>query len=86
MDDAEKSMFEFHNEMGCWVGNIGKKLTFLNEATDEAGEKLAFLAILANRQQLQPILDHPHLFEPAFINAVRVLAMHYDNIKVEYTD
>ena len=45
-------------------------------------DKPVYLAVMAHKQQLQPILDNPHLFDPALVNAVKLLFGQYNDLKV----
>ena len=51
-----------------------------------ANQKPVYLSVMASRQQLQPVLDYPQLFDPAFVHAVRLLFLEYDNISVTKTE
>lgn len=85
--------FEYIPEHGTWFTAFRNQVTFVSCSAnidiaqmsyEEAViNKPAYLAVMANRQQLQPILENPHLFDPAFVNAVHLLAKQYEDLKIE---
>ena len=90
--DSTKSNFDYDPRYGIWYTNFEDHLTFvarssyhdINTMTPEQMQvhKPVYLAVMAHKQQLQPILDNPHLFDPALVNAVKLLFIQYDNLKV----
>ena len=85
--------YEFYNkETGTWTisfrdmpgmiscsTNIDMRVMTLEQMQED---KPFYLGVMARRQQLQPILDNPHLFDPAFVNAVRLLFIEYDKMTI----
>lgn len=46
-------------------------------------DKPFYLAVMASRKQLQPILDNPHLFDPEFFHAVNLVVNQYNNFEIK---
>lgn len=88
-----QNAFDYYPQRNVWFTAFREQMAFVSCSTDidikqmtfeEAlTEKPVYLAVMAKRKQLQPILDNPQLFDPAFVNAVRLLFLEHDNIKIE---
>lgn len=88
-----KNSFDYNPKTNTWFTAFRNQITFVScsanidiaQMTYEEAiiNKPAYLAVMANRQQLQPIIDNPHLFDPAFVNAVHLLAKQYEDLKIE---
>lgn len=87
-----QNAFDYYPERNVWFTAFREQMSYvscsaeidISKMTYEQAiiDKPCYLAVMAKRQQLQPILDNPHLFDPAFVNAVRLLFIEYDNIKI----
>lgn len=85
--------FDYNPELGTWFTKFREQMAFISCSTDINIAKMTYeealihkpcyLAVMASRKQLQPILDNPHLFDPAFINAIHLLFKEYDDVKIE---
>lgn len=85
--------FLYHAESKTWATDFIDSLAFVSCSTEINPcemtleqmkiDKPVYLAVMASRKQLQPILDNPHLFDPAFVNAVKLLAIQYEDLKIE---
>lgn len=88
-----KNAFAYIPQQNIWFTDFKEHPSFISCSTEiNASEmtyeeaqinKPVYLAIMANRQQLQPILDNPHLFDSAFVNAAHLLAKQYEDLKIE---
>ena len=84
--------FSFTPQYGCWETEFRYTLAYVgcsttinaSQMTPEQmkTDKPIYCGIMARRQQLQPILDNPHLFDHAFVNAVKLVIQMYDDIEV----
>lgn len=80
--------FEFEPQYGTWNTVFRNAFAFVGcskniDIKNLEIDKPIYLSIMSHRQQLQPILDNPHLFDPAFVNAVRLVVQRYDDIEVK---
>lgn len=85
--------FAFSPEYGSWATFFRNTLTYVGCSTtiditrmsveQMQIDKPIYVGVMARRNQLQPILDNPHLFDPAFVNAVRLVVQRYDDIEVK---
>lgn len=85
--------FDFEPQYGGWTTIFRGTMAYiscstnidLNQMTIEQMkiDKPIYVGVMARRNQLQPILDNPHLFDPAFVNAVRLVVQRYDDIEVK---
>lgn len=92
MHPNDQDFFSYVPQFGNWVTEFKHHFTIVgcsakidqSKMTNEQmqTDKPVYLGIMAHRQQLQPILDNPHLFDPALVNAVRVLVMQYDDLQI----
>ena len=90
--DSTKSNFDYDPRYGIWYTNFEGNLAYvarssyhdINAMTLEQMQvdKPVYLAVMAHKQQLQPILDNPHLFDPALVNAVKLLFIQYDDVEI----
>lgn len=88
-----QNCFVYNPDRGGWVTQFNKVLAIVRCSADiqftpenperMKADKPAYVAIMAHRQHIQPILDNPHLFAPEFVNAARLAANDYDALKVE---
>ena len=87
----------FDLKTGTYLIRFRNEAAFINYSTNIdssdftyeqalANQKPVYLSVMASRQQLQPVLDYPQLFDPAFVHAVRLLFLEYDNISVTKTE
>lgn len=73
---------------GLWVSGffnymvVGAVSATIDDSRPQE-DKPCYLAVMANRSQMQVVLDNAHLFDPAFVNAVSLVVSEYDRIKVE---
>lgn len=85
--------FNYDEKQGTWYTSFGNTISFVAASTEinvselnleqAQTDKPVYLAVMAHRKQLQPILDNPHLFDPAFVNAVRILVHQYNELKIK---
>lgn len=88
--------FSYIPEAGTWFTSFRGNVAFVGCSADinlfdmtyeqAQIDKPVYLAVMASRKQLQPILDNPHLFDPAFVNAVRLLDIQYADVKVKESE
>ena len=58
--------------------------TFVSDAsTGIDPEKPLYCGLMMNREQLQTIIDHAHLFGQPMVNAAHLVAKQFDNTRVE---
>lgn len=85
----------YYKKYGTWSIPFDTSIAFVSKSanidpTQMSNEEILadkpfYLAVMARRNQLQPILDNPHLFDPAFVNAVRLLVIAYEDTTYEYS-
>ena len=88
----DNDFFKYIPEGGIWATFFRDWLAYVGCAADInpntinpdkfQTEKPVYCGFMARRDQLQPILDNPHLFDPMFVNAVRTLATWYEELEV----
>ena len=91
--NESNDFFMFHPKFGCWATLFRKTIAYTSCATDIDPEKMTekqmqidkpiYLSVMARYEQLQPILDNPHLFDPMFVNAVRIVMQMYERVIIE---
>ena len=94
--NSDPVYFDYNQKYGTWYTNFEDHLTFvarssyhdINTMTPEQMQvdKPVYLAVMAHKQQLQPILDNPHLFDPALVNAVKLIVGQYNDLTVTSHD
>lgn len=84
--------FSYNPQYATWATEFPNGLAFVScstqinyniSAEEMKTNKPVYLAVMANRQQLQPIIDNPHLFDPAFVNAAHLVIRQYEDLKIE---
>ena len=93
MNSNSNDFFAYIPEYFTWATNFREHLAFVSCSTDMdylveqmQVDKPVYLAVMAHKQQLQPILDNPHLFDPALVNVVKLLFIQYDDLQVVNLD
>lgn len=91
--DYELRNFEYTASHNLWSGIFKEHLGIIGCSTDidisqmsydeMQTNKPVYLGFMASMQQLQPILDNPHLFDANVIAAVQALKVQYDKLKIE---
>lgn len=90
--NSDPVYFDYNQKYGNWQTCFEGNPAFvarssyhdINTMTPEQMQvdKPVYLAVMAHKQQLQPILDNPHLFDPALVNAVKLLFIQYDDVEI----
>ena len=90
--EQSSDFFVYSPEHNHWITEFRRCVAFVSCSTDinptvmtpeqMQVDKPVYLAVMAHKQQLQPILDNPHLFDPALVNAVKLLFIQYDNFEI----
>ena len=94
--DSTKSNFDYDPRYGIWYTNFEGNLAYVARSSyhdiktmtlkQMQVDKPVYLAVMAHKQQLQPILDNPHLFDPALVNAVKLIVGQYNDLTVTSHD
>ncbi len=88
--NESNELFMFYPEFGCWATWFRKTIAYTSCSTDidpnrmteeqMKSDKPIYLSVMAHHEQLKPILENPHLFDPMFVNAVRIVMQMYDRV------
>ena len=57
--------------------------TYVSDASTGLTEKPVYCGLMMNRDQLQTIIDNAHLFGQPMANAAHLVAMQFDNLRIE---
>lgn len=87
------NFFSYQAQYGCWTTVFRDAIAYIGCSTNieikpmtieqMQIDKPIYVGVMARRNQLQPILDNPHLFDPAFVNAVRLASNYYDDTEIK---
>ncbi|ULJ69022.1 hypothetical protein MIS45_09730 [Wielerella bovis] len=91
--DYDIKDFTYSPSVNLWSGTFKENLGILSCSTHIEIDKMTFeemqtnkpvyLGVMASMEQLQPILDNPHLFDAALLTAVNALKIQYQKIKIQ---
>ena len=77
-DDLFKNL-----QNGTYATVFDNTLAFVSNGSTGLTEKPAYCGLMMNRDKLQTIIDNAQLFGQSMANAAHLVAMEFDNLRIE---